>query len=131
MLSICSKSKLLFTFLAPLHTKILEKKPNPHNSKDVCVCVYTLIICSMQLYRKADLFISTTGLTTQVVSCSLEVAKLLKGMREKDSRLLLLLKASLNSQLALCYHNSTTEISSHQLAKHNMHPFKEHRKWRG
>lgn len=67
-----------FLLFLPLFTlRLWKKNPSPHNTKDVYL--YTLTICSTQLYRKADLFISTTGLTTQVVRCSLEVAKLLKG----------------------------------------------------
>lgn len=114
----------------PLLTLRLWKKNPAHITQRMCVCTYTHNLQHTVIQEGWFIYFNNRSNNTsgQLFSWG---CKLTKGEMKKDSRLLLLLKASLNPQPALCYHNSTREDSSHQLAKHRIHPFKEHRKLRG
>lgn len=68
------------------------------------VYVRTCTSHSKQFYKKADVFISTTGLITQVATCSLEVTELLKG-RVKGQQIPIIAQSqpAFSSSLVLTY----------------------------
>lgn len=77
----------------------------------MCVCICTHNLKHIVIQEGWFIYFNNRSNNTggQLLSWG---CKITKGKKKNDSRLLLLLKASLNSQLALCYHNSTRETSS-------------------